>query len=119
MAAKIGARGGSPKKAPRARLIPRGSREPPAGIDGAKFSYSLALVNKFGMLFPKKVKHPENGKEIVRGARLYLAGYSEGQSSPFEDLFGIKAFSQARVRSNQIEAAREALTRSLGKNSNT
>jgi large subunit ribosomal protein L16 len=65
------------------------------------------------MLFPKKVKHrkwmtarksPERlARPETRGVELAF-----GQ-------FGLKAVTQARITSNQIEAARKALTRFAGK----
>ncbi|MEK7065835.1 MAG: 50S ribosomal protein L16 [Patescibacteria group bacterium] len=66
------------------------------------------------MLFPKKVKHRKWQRDRAYGARL-LRPDTRGTIVSFGS-FGIKATSQARVRSNQIEAARKALTRSLGKN---
>ncbi len=64
------------------------------------------------MLIPKKVKYRkwhtfrENPKKIgvaTRGTSLSFGSY------------GLKAVSYARVRSNQLEAARKVLSRSLGK----
>jgi large subunit ribosomal protein L16 len=64
------------------------------------------------MLFPKKVKHrkwqtqrkhPDKIGVATRGTELLSGGYA------------LKATSVARVRSNQIEAARKAVSRSLGK----
>lgn len=64
------------------------------------------------MLFPKKVKHRkwQTGRKHVdkrgnatRGVKLNFGAY------------GLKATSQARVRSNQIEAARKVVSRSVGK----
>jgi len=65
------------------------------------------------MLFPKKVKHRKwqigrkHPDKLVtpdtRGIKLSFGS------------FGIKATAPARVRSNQIEAARRALTRHVGK----
>ena len=66
------------------------------------------------MLFPKKVKHRKwqtgrmNDEKRTR-ASLKGASVSFGQ-------FGLKATSQKRVKSNQIEAARRAMVRYLGKN---
>lgn len=65
------------------------------------------------MLLPKKVKYRkwhtfrENPKKIgaaTRGTTISFGSY------------GLKATSYERVRSNQIEAARKALSRALGKN---
>lgn len=64
------------------------------------------------MLIPKKVKYRkwhtfrENPKKVgvaTRGISLSFGSY------------GLKAVSYARVRSNQLEAARKVLSRSLGK----
>lgn len=63
------------------------------------------------MLFPKKVKHRKwqtkriktEGKMESRGSQLAFGSY------------GIKATSAARITSNQIEAARRAMVRKLGK----
>lgn len=64
------------------------------------------------MLFPKKVKHRKwqsdrrNMKKIGISTRGTLLSFGS---------HGIKALSYARVKSNQIEAARKVLARSLGK----
>ncbi|MBX2866428.1 50S ribosomal protein L16 [Candidatus Kaiserbacteria bacterium] len=65
------------------------------------------------MLFPKKVKHrkwqvgrkhPEKlQRPDTRGITVSFGAY------------GLKATSQSRVRSNQIEAARRVISRTLGK----
>ena len=64
------------------------------------------------MLLPKKVKYrkwhtmrrnPEKPQVETRGTEVSFGS------------FGLKAFSGARVRSNQIEAARKVLARSTGK----
>jgi large subunit ribosomal protein L16 len=64
------------------------------------------------MLFPKKVKHrkwqtcrknPEKIGVASRGITLAFGSY------------GLKATSAARIKSNQIEAARRAITRSVSK----
>ncbi|TAL49324.1 50S ribosomal protein L16 [Patescibacteria group bacterium] len=64
------------------------------------------------MLFPKKVKyrkwhtmrkHPERVGVATRGASVDFGS------------FGLKAMQAGRIRSNQIEAARKVLARSLGK----
>lgn len=64
------------------------------------------------MLFPKKVKHrkwqthrknPKKRRVESRGTTLAFGA------------FGLKTTTSARVRSNQIEAARRVMTRSLGK----
>lgn len=64
------------------------------------------------MLLPKKVKYrkwhtmrrnPKSGGMETRGTEVSFGS------------FGLKAVSRARVRSNQIEAARKVLSRSAGK----
>ena len=64
------------------------------------------------MLFPKKVKHrkwqtarkhPEKRGLAARGIKLNSGTH------------GLKSTSQARITSNQIEAARKVLTREVGK----
>jgi large subunit ribosomal protein L16 len=65
------------------------------------------------MLFPKKVKHrkwhtmrdssKKAGKVATRGTEVSFGS------------FGLKAVSPARVRSQQIEAARKAMVREAGK----
>ena len=64
------------------------------------------------MLLPKKVKfrkwqtgrtNPKSRTPETRGTKLAFGSY------------GLKAETQARVKSNQIEAARKAMTRSLTK----
>jgi large subunit ribosomal protein L16 len=65
------------------------------------------------MLAPKKVKHRKWQTGRRRGARLN-APETRGITVAFGS-FGLKALTQARVTSNQIEAARRALTRAAGK----
>lgn len=63
------------------------------------------------MLFPKKVKYRKfqrmrgvfGKRNAVRGTTISFGAY------------GMKAMSQKRVRSNQIEAARKVIARTLGK----
>ena len=63
------------------------------------------------MLFPKKVKYRKfqrmrsvlGKRNAVRGATVTFG------------MYGMKAMSQKRVRSNQIEAARKVIARTLGK----
>ena len=65
------------------------------------------------MLFPKKVKHRK-----WQSARLSVAKRNRPESKGITvsfGAFGLKAESQARVMSNQIEAARRAMTRNAGK----
>jgi large subunit ribosomal protein L16 len=64
------------------------------------------------MLFPKKVKyrkwqtmrkHPDKVGVASRGAKVSFGS------------FGLKAMSPARIRSNQLEAARKAASKAIGK----
>lgn len=64
------------------------------------------------MLFPKKVKHrkwqtgrvnPRKYSPDTRGLAVSFGSY------------GLRSLTQARVKSNQIEAARRVITRTLGK----
>lgn len=64
------------------------------------------------MLFPKKVKYrrfqrmrsnPAKQRSAGRGARVVFGTY------------GMKSLSRKRIRSNQIEAARKVIARTLGK----
>ena len=64
------------------------------------------------MLFPKKVKHrkwqtgrvnPKKYSPDTRGLAVSFGSY------------GLRSLTQARVQSNQIEAARRVITRTLGK----
>lgn len=64
------------------------------------------------MLFPKKVKfrksftfrrNPNKVRIATRGIELSFGS------------FGLKAMSEARVRSNQLESARKVISRTLGK----
>ncbi|MDQ3014908.1 MAG: 50S ribosomal protein L16 [bacterium] len=66
--------------------------------------------------FPKKVLHrkwftmrrnPKRSMVDVRGSKLAFGS------------FGLKATSEARVRSNQLEAARKVISRALGKTGKT
>lgn len=63
------------------------------------------------MLFPKKVKFRKwhSDRKNISGAKE-----TRGTLVSFGS-FGLKAISSARVRSNQIEAARRAMSRELGK----
>lgn len=67
-------------------------------------------------MFPKKVKHrkwhrmrrnPDKIGEATRGVEMNFGQY------------GIKTTTYARIRSNQIEAARRTISRTLGKNGRT
>lgn len=65
------------------------------------------------MLFPKKVKHRkwQTGR---KNPKKFLRAATRGTTLAFGS-FGIKAQTSSRIRSNQIEAARRALARSITK----
>lgn len=64
------------------------------------------------MLFPKKVKHRkwQRARRNVNKPKVE----SRGTTVAF-GTYGLKATTHARVRSNQIEAARRVISRTLGK----
>ncbi|MAZ56726.1 50S ribosomal protein L16 [bacterium] len=65
------------------------------------------------MLFPKKVKHRKwqvGRKSPAKMARPETRGVTVAFGS-----YGLKATTPSRVRSNQIEAARRVISRTLGK----
>jgi len=65
------------------------------------------------MLFPKKVKHRKwqtGRKSVAKRSTPDTRGVTVSFGS-----FGLRATSQSRVRSNQIEAARRVISRTLGK----
>jgi len=64
------------------------------------------------MLFPKKVKHRkwQTGRKLASKRGVESRGIDLAFGS-----FGFKATSQARIRSNQIEAARKVVSRTMGK----
>lgn len=64
------------------------------------------------MLFPKKVKHRkwQTGRRNPNKVRAE----SRGTVLSF-GAFGLKSMSEERIKSNQIEAARRVISRSLGK----
>lgn len=64
------------------------------------------------MLFPKKVKYRK--WHTARINPKAIRPDSRGTTVAFGS-FGLKAVSDARVKSNQIEAARKAMVRHLGK----
>jgi large subunit ribosomal protein L16 len=68
------------------------------------------------MLFPKKVKHRKWHKKRINPAKVSAA--TRGVDVSFGS-HGLKATSYARIRSNQIEAARRAISRTLGKTGKT
>lgn len=65
------------------------------------------------MLFPKKVKHRK--WQIGRQHEDKLQSPDTRGLSVAFGSYGLKATSQSRVRSNQIEAARRVISRTLGK----
>src|SRR3989338_2851159 len=65
------------------------------------------------MIAPKKAKYRKWHTGRRRGKRL-IAPETRGITVAFGS-FGLKALSQARVTSNQLEAARRALSRAGGK----
>ncbi len=64
------------------------------------------------MLFPKKVKYRKWHTMRKNPTKVGVA--SRGITVAFGS-FGLKAMAPARIRSNQIEAARKVLSRSIGK----
>jgi len=66
------------------------------------------------MLFPKKVKHRKWQTDRKHQRRLNMPD-SRGITVAFGS-HGLRAMSQSRVTSNQIEAARRVISRTLGKN---
>ena len=65
------------------------------------------------MLFPKKVKHRKwqvGRKSLTKRTQPESRGVSVAFGS-----YGLKATSPSRVKSNQIEAARRVISRTLGK----
>lgn len=65
------------------------------------------------MLFPKKVKH-RKWQTDRKHPRKLAAPDTRGTTVSF-GAFGLKAETQSRVKSNQIEAARRVISRTLGK----
>jgi large subunit ribosomal protein L16 len=64
-------------------------------------------------LFPKKVKHRKWQTGRVNASKLKRAE-TRGVDVSFGQ-FGLKAMGHARITSNQIEAARRAMSRHIGK----
>lgn len=64
------------------------------------------------MLFPKKVKHRKWQTDRRNPNKKVVA--TRGTALQFGS-FGIRALSSERVKSNQIEAARKVVSRTLGK----
>ena len=67
------------------------------------------------MLFPKKVKFRKWQRGRKNPAKLARRAESRGIHVAFGS-FGMKAQTHARIRSNQIEAVRRVLVRTIGKN---
>ena len=65
------------------------------------------------MLFPKKVKHRKWQTNRISKARLNRPD-TRGITVAYGE-YGLKADSGSRVRSNQIEAARRVISRTMGK----
>lgn len=65
------------------------------------------------MLFPKKVKHRKWQTGRLHESKLKSPD-TRGTKVSF-GAFGLKATTQSRVKSNQIEAARRVISRTLGK----
>jgi large subunit ribosomal protein L16 len=64
------------------------------------------------MMFPKKVKYRK--WHTMRRNPLRVGVATRGATVAFGS-FGLKAMSDARIRSQQIEAARKVLSRAIGK----
>ncbi len=64
------------------------------------------------MLFPKKVKHRKWQTDRRNPSKKLVA--TRGTNLQFGS-FGLRALSAERVKSNQIEAARKVVSRTLGK----
>jgi large subunit ribosomal protein L16 len=65
------------------------------------------------MLFPKKVKHRKwqtNRMSLEKRSRPASRGITVSYGS-----YGLKALTPARIKSNQIEAARRVISRTMGK----
>ncbi len=65
------------------------------------------------MLFPKKVKHRK--WQVMRKSEAKRAKPDTRGVTVSFGSYGLRATTQARVRSNQIEAARRVISRTLGK----
>ncbi len=67
------------------------------------------------MLFPKKVKFRKWQRGRKNPEKLTARTATRGTSVSFGS-YGMKAMTGARIRSNQIEAVRRVLVRTIGKN---
>ena len=65
-------------------------------------------------LFPSKVKYRKRQVGRKNAAKLATRVATRGNRVTYGD-YGIKALSQARIASNQIEAARKVASRTVGK----
>ncbi len=65
------------------------------------------------MLFPKKVKH-RKWQVLRKSPQKLMRPETRGVTVAF-GAYGLKATTNGRVRSNQIEAARRVISRTLGK----
>lgn len=65
------------------------------------------------MLFPKKTKH-RKWQVMRKSPAKLMAAETRGITVAFGS-YGLKATTNARVQSNQIEAARRVISRTLGK----
>ena len=65
------------------------------------------------MLFPKKTKH-RKWQVMRKSPRRLMAPETRGITVAFGS-YGLKATTNGRVQSNQIEAARRVISRTLGK----
>jgi large subunit ribosomal protein L16 len=69
------------------------------------------------MLFPKKVQHRKWQTKRIHDTKR-MRPETRGVDLAFGS-FGLKSTSQCRIKSNQIEAARRAMSRALGKTGRT
>lgn len=70
------------------------------------------------MLFPKKVKYRKWQRGRANPVKLAAKQTGRGSTVAFGS-YGMRALEGARIRSNQIEAARRVISRTIGKNGRT
>jgi large subunit ribosomal protein L16 len=70
------------------------------------------------MLFPKKVKYRKWQRARINPEKFAAKQATRGTTVAFGS-FGMRAKTGARIRSNQIEAARRVISRTVGKNGRT
>ena len=70
------------------------------------------------MLFPKKVKYRKWQRGRANPLKLATKQATRGATISFGS-YGMRALEGARIRSNQIEAARRVISRTIGKNGRT